>query len=40
MGAVYRALHARLKKWVALKIQPPERITDSREVARLEAVTD
>jgi hypothetical protein len=36
MGAVYRALHTRLKKWVALKVLPPERVADARHVARFE----
>jgi serine/threonine protein kinase len=34
MGRVYRARHDRLKKWVAVKILPPERTADPRAIAR------
>jgi tRNA A-37 threonylcarbamoyl transferase component Bud32 len=36
MGEVYKALHTRLKKWVALKILPRERVTHADDVARFE----
>src|SRR3982751_6564187 len=36
MGEVYKALHSRLGKTVALKILPRQRTTDSKAVARFE----
>ncbi len=36
MGAVYKALHVRLEKVVALKVLPAERMQDRRAVARFE----
>src|SRR5262249_18530677 len=36
MGTVYKALHTRLKRVVALKILPPERMNDRATVARFQ----
>jgi serine/threonine protein kinase len=36
MGAVYRALHPRLKKTVAIKVLPPHLTADARAVARFQ----
>lgn len=36
MGTVHRALHTRLKRWVALKILPAERVRDARSLARFQ----
>lgn len=36
MGAVYKARHVRLDKIVAVKVMPPERMTDPQAVARFE----
>ncbi len=36
MGTVYRAIHTRLDRPVALKVLPPERMADPRAVARFE----
>jgi serine/threonine protein kinase len=36
VGVVYRARHQRLKKWVAIKLLPPERISNARTVARFQ----
>lgn len=36
MGVVFRALHERLKRSVALKVMPPERMNDARAVARFQ----
>src|SRR5262249_23361351 len=36
MGIVYKALHTRLKRVVALKVLPPERMNDRATVARFQ----
>jgi len=36
MGAVYRAIHTRLQRTVAIKILPAERLSDSRSVQRFQ----
>jgi serine/threonine protein kinase len=36
MGAVYRAFHTKLKKWVALKVLRPDRVDDPQVVIRFQ----